>query len=41
LHIGKPKNYSHLDKSSESVIAICEDLQDAVAELGKADNDDL
>ena len=36
LRIGKPKNYSHLDKSSESVIAICADLQDAVAELGES-----
>jgi 1-acyl-sn-glycerol-3-phosphate acyltransferase/long-chain acyl-CoA synthetase len=36
LRIGKPKRYSHLDKSSESVIAICEDLQNAVAELGSS-----
>lgn len=36
LRIGKPKRYSHLDKSSESVIAICADLQDAVAELGES-----
>jgi 1-acyl-sn-glycerol-3-phosphate acyltransferase len=36
LRIGKPKRYSHLDKSSESVVAICEDLQNAVAELGSS-----
>ncbi len=36
LRIGEARRYSHLDKSSESVIAICEDLQDAVATLGKA-----
>jgi len=36
LRIGKPRSYSYLDKSSESVIAICEDLQDAVAELGES-----
>ncbi len=34
LRIGEARRYSHLDKSSESVIAICEDLQDAVATLG-------
>lgn len=34
LRIGKPQHYSHLDKTTDSVKAICEDLHDAVAKLG-------
>ncbi len=34
LRIGEPREYSHLDKSSESVRVICRDLQDSVEDLG-------
>lgn len=33
LHIGKPRVYSGTDKSRESVVKICEDLQSRVAAL--------
>jgi len=35
LRIGVPRQYAHLDKSSESVRKICQDLQESVAELGR------
>ena len=35
LRIGTPRSYTHLDKSSESVRKICQDLQESVAELGR------
>jgi len=35
LRIGAPRRYAHLDKSSESVRKICQDLQESVAELGR------
>jgi 1-acyl-sn-glycerol-3-phosphate acyltransferase len=34
LRIGQPRLYSHLDKSSDSVKAVCDDLHDSVARLG-------
>jgi len=37
LRIAAPRNYAHLDKSSESVRKICHDLKDSVAELGSND----
>jgi len=37
LIIGQPRDYSHLDKSSESVKEICSDLHDRVAALGRGD----
>ena len=37
LRIGEPRTYSHLDKSSESVIAVCHDLEQAVVQLGRAE----
>ena len=35
LRIGNPRNYAHLDKSSESVVEICHDLEESVAKLGR------
>jgi len=35
LRIGAPMTFGHLDKSSESVVKICRDLQDSVAALGR------
>ena len=34
LRIGVPRHYGHLEKSTESVKAVCGDLHDAVAKLG-------
>jgi len=34
LRIGAAREYGHLDKSAESVQAICQDLEDTVANLG-------
>ena len=34
LRIGEARRYDHLDKSADSVKAICEDLQEQVARLG-------
>ena len=34
LRIGEAQRYDHLDKSADSVKAICEDLQEQVARLG-------
>ena len=36
LRLGKPRSYARLDKTSESVREICSDLQQSVAELGRA-----
>jgi 1-acyl-sn-glycerol-3-phosphate acyltransferase len=36
LAIGEVKNYKHLDKSTDSVQQICEDLQATVAALGRS-----
>lgn len=35
LRIGTPRNYAHLQKTTESVIQICRDLQQSVVELGR------
>jgi 1-acyl-sn-glycerol-3-phosphate acyltransferase len=35
LTIGAAKSFGHLDKSTESVKSICEDLQEAVSALGR------
>jgi len=35
LRIGAPRTFGHLDKSSDSVVRICQDLQDSVAALGR------
>jgi len=37
LRIGKPRRHEHLDKSSESVVQICKDLENQVAQLGRGD----
>jgi 1-acyl-sn-glycerol-3-phosphate acyltransferase len=34
LDIGAPQTFSHLEKNAESVRAICQDLEDRVAQLG-------
>jgi 1-acyl-sn-glycerol-3-phosphate acyltransferase len=34
LRIGKPRRYGHMEKSTDSVKAICNDLHEAVAQLG-------
>jgi 1-acyl-sn-glycerol-3-phosphate acyltransferase len=41
LTIGEPRTFEHLDKSSASVKAICDDLHTAVATLGGVNNDNL
>jgi len=35
LRIGAPRSYGHLEKTSESVRQICQELQESVAELGR------
>jgi 1-acyl-sn-glycerol-3-phosphate acyltransferase len=40
LRIGKPRDYSSLAKTSSSVVEICRDLQDSVAELGRNEHND-
>lgn len=35
LRIGAPRSYGHLEKTSESVQSICQELQESVAELGR------
>lgn len=37
LRIGKPRSYEDYSPDRESIIKICEDLHDAVAELGRGD----
>ena len=37
LRIGAPRSYGDLEKTSESVRLICQELQDCVAELGRRD----
>jgi 1-acyl-sn-glycerol-3-phosphate acyltransferase len=37
LRIGAAKSYAHLDKSSNSVKEICQDLRESVTELGRTD----
>ena len=37
LDIGAPQTFSHLEKNEESVRAICQDLEDRVAQLGSED----
>ena len=41
LSIGTPRTYADLDRSAESVRAICADLHDAVASLGRVQDDNL
>lgn len=35
LRIGAARTYGHLDKSSDAVVKVCQDLQDSVAALGR------
>jgi len=35
LRIGAPRSYAHVEKTSESVQQICQELQESVAELGR------
>jgi len=35
LRIGAPRSYGHMQKTSESVQQICQELQDSVADLGR------
>lgn len=35
LRIGQPRHFGHLKKDTASVIAVCEELQQCVAELGR------
>jgi len=37
LRIGEPKHYGHLSQDRESVLAVCADLEQAVAGLGRRD----
>lgn len=37
LRIGAQRSYGHLEKTSESVRLICQELQESVAELGRRD----
>jgi 1-acyl-sn-glycerol-3-phosphate acyltransferase len=37
LRIGTAMTFGHLDKSSESVLKVCQDLEDTVAALGRND----
>ncbi len=34
LRLGEPRSFGHLDKNSDSVLAICQDLEERVAALG-------
>ena len=35
LRLGEPRTFGHLDKNSDSVLAICQDLEERVAALGR------
>ena len=35
LRLGEPRSFGHLDKNSDSVLAICQDLEEHVAALGR------
>jgi 1-acyl-sn-glycerol-3-phosphate acyltransferase len=35
LRLGEPRSFGHLDKNSDSVLAICQDLEERVAALGR------
>lgn len=37
LDIGAPQTFSHLGNNAESVRAVCQDLEDRVAQLGRSD----